>query len=410
MSWQGQFGDLIESLEFYETDEKRGFVRGARWGLAPTGGPINAALPSRAGDPGLGPRPPPARQVAPRPRRELGPLRRGPARRGNRVDAVVDGHRRLGHRRRRRSTTRWPTTRGGCSTSTSSGPRSRLEEAGALQDRGRPADALLGLAPAGHGAHGRRSRGRRCSTAGTGRTTCPTCTSSTARASSPRPASTRPRRSSRIALRAADHMVETRFDQQVPRMTTEQTGAPTDLTGGMPATDSTRMRRRSIRTRGDASRRSPTRSSQPRTACHRRARSLTDDRLRVRAPRAAGPRRAAGGGAATGARRRRRRPASTGSAQTSRRTSRRSSWSIVGGYYTDKRVRELIGYPGQMAIDVRSWRVPEYIEEGLIDAVLARGSGLARSRAPARARSQGNVPRTYAERFTESASERRRRQ
>jgi choline dehydrogenase-like flavoprotein len=49
-SWQGQFGDLIESLEFYETDEKRGFVRGARWGLAPTGGPINTALPSRAGE------------------------------------------------------------------------------------------------------------------------------------------------------------------------------------------------------------------------------------------------------------------------------------------------------------------------------------------------------------------------
>lgn len=55
MSWQGQFGDLIESLEFYETDEKRGFVRGARWGMAPTGGPINAALPSRAGEQTWGP-------------------------------------------------------------------------------------------------------------------------------------------------------------------------------------------------------------------------------------------------------------------------------------------------------------------------------------------------------------------
>jgi len=55
MSWQGQFGDLIESLEFYETDEKRGFVRGARWGLAPTGGPINTALPSRAGEQVWGP-------------------------------------------------------------------------------------------------------------------------------------------------------------------------------------------------------------------------------------------------------------------------------------------------------------------------------------------------------------------
>jgi choline dehydrogenase-like flavoprotein len=55
MSWQGQFGDLIESLEFYETDEKRGFVRGARWGMAPTGGPINTALPSRAGTQVWGP-------------------------------------------------------------------------------------------------------------------------------------------------------------------------------------------------------------------------------------------------------------------------------------------------------------------------------------------------------------------
>ena len=46
---------------------------------------------------------------------------------------------------------------------------------------------------------------------------------------------------------------------------------------------------------------------------------------------------------------------------------------IVGGYYTDKRVRELIGYPGQEAIEVKSWLVPQYLEEGLIDAVLARG-------------------------------------
>jgi choline dehydrogenase-like flavoprotein len=55
MSWQGQFGDLIESLEFYETDERRGFVRGARWGLAPTGGPVNTALPARAGEQIWGP-------------------------------------------------------------------------------------------------------------------------------------------------------------------------------------------------------------------------------------------------------------------------------------------------------------------------------------------------------------------
>jgi len=76
---------------------------------------------------------------------------------------------------------------------------------------------------------------------------------------------------------------------------------------------------------------------------------------------------------------------------------------IVGSYYTDKRVRELIGYPGQMAIDVRSWLVPEYIEEGHIDAVLARGSVWRDPRTGERA-VEGNVPRTYAERFTESAS------
>lgn len=76
--------------------------------------------------------------------------------------------------------------------------------------------------------------------------------------------------------------------------------------------------------------------------------------------------------------------------------------TIVGGYYTDKRVRELIGYPGQMAIDVKSWLVPEYIEEGHIDAVLARGSVWRDPRTGERA-AEGNVPRTYAERFTESA-------
>jgi len=54
-SWQGQFGCSIESFEFYETDESRGFVRGAKWGLDPTFGPINAALPSRAGTQSWGP-------------------------------------------------------------------------------------------------------------------------------------------------------------------------------------------------------------------------------------------------------------------------------------------------------------------------------------------------------------------
>ena len=73
---------------------------------------------------------------------------------------------------------------------------------------------------------------------------------------------------------------------------------------------------------------------------------------------------------------------------------------IVGGYYTDKRVRDLIGYPGQEAIEVRSWLVPEYIEEGLIDAVVARGPVWRDPATGTQAVSEA-APRPYAERFTE---------
>jgi hypothetical protein len=76
--------------------------------------------------------------------------------------------------------------------------------------------------------------------------------------------------------------------------------------------------------------------------------------------------------------------------------------TIVAGYYTDKRVRELIGYPGQMAIEVKSWLVPEYLDEGHIDAVLARGSVWRDPRTGQRAQ-EPNVPRTYAERFASTA-------
>lgn len=41
-SWQGVWGQHLHSLEFYETDPARGFVRGAKWGLQPTGGPVSA--------------------------------------------------------------------------------------------------------------------------------------------------------------------------------------------------------------------------------------------------------------------------------------------------------------------------------------------------------------------------------
>lgn len=72
---------------------------------------------------------------------------------------------------------------------------------------------------------------------------------------------------------------------------------------------------------------------------------------------------------------------------------------VVGGYYTDKKVRELIGYPGQIAIDVKSWLIPPYLEEGLIDAVLTRGAVWRDPRTGERAVDAG-VPRTYADLFS----------
>ena len=94
----------------------------------------------------------------------------------------------------------------------------------------------------------------------------------------------------------------------------------------------------------------------------------------------------------------RRRSVSSGSPR-SRRTCRRSSSSIVGGYYTDRRVRELIGYPGQMAIELRSWEYPAYLDEGLIDAVLARGP-VWRDPSTGQRAVVRDAPRTYAARFS----------
>ncbi|HEX2090018.1 MAG TPA: GMC family oxidoreductase [Actinomycetota bacterium] len=55
-TWKGHVGARIHSLQFYETDERRGFVRGAKWSMAPsTGGPLNAAMPARAGEAAWGP-------------------------------------------------------------------------------------------------------------------------------------------------------------------------------------------------------------------------------------------------------------------------------------------------------------------------------------------------------------------
>jgi hypothetical protein len=72
--------------------------------------------------------------------------------------------------------------------------------------------------------------------------------------------------------------------------------------------------------------------------------------------------------------------------------------AIVAGYYTDKHVRELISYPGQEALTIRSWELPRYLEEGLIDAVLARGPVWRDPETGTRA-VVTDAPRTYAERF-----------
>ena len=79
---------------------------------------------------------------------------------------------------------------------------------------------------------------------------------------------------------------------------------------------------------------------------------------------------------------------------------------IVGAYYTDRDVRERIGYPGQEALTIRSWEYPVYLEEGLIDAVLARGP-VWRDPATGHRAIVPNAPQTYAERYAaaEAAAE-----
>jgi len=39
-SWMGPSGQMIQSMQFYETDSSRDYVRGAKWNVMPTGGPL----------------------------------------------------------------------------------------------------------------------------------------------------------------------------------------------------------------------------------------------------------------------------------------------------------------------------------------------------------------------------------
>jgi hypothetical protein len=189
-------------------------------------------------------------------------------------------------------------------------------------------------------------------------------------------------------------------------MTTERTGAPTDLEGGMPATAG-----EAAGDGDDMSLSADERATFAAVADHlipaahgmpSAAEVVSDDRLRfvVRArPDLAEPLRAAlrpelGPDVTDRLARLANEPTNLSALQL----------AIVGGYYTDKRVRELIGYPGQMAIEIRSWEYPIYLEEGLIDAVLARGPVWRDPKTGQRAVVDG-VPRTYAERWSTEGGE-----
>jgi len=53
-SWQGHWGQSIYSMEFAETRPEHDFVRGGKWNLAPTGGPLTAATYPTDGKPVIG--------------------------------------------------------------------------------------------------------------------------------------------------------------------------------------------------------------------------------------------------------------------------------------------------------------------------------------------------------------------
>jgi hypothetical protein len=48
--------------------------------------------------------------------------------------------------------------------------------------------------------------------------------------------------------------------------------------------------------------------------------------------------------------------------------------TVVGAYYTHPEVRRLLRYDGQVPVEVRPEIIPNYVEEGLIDPVVDRGS------------------------------------
>ena len=168
---------------------------------------------------------------------------------------------------------------------------------------------------------------------------------------------------------------------------TQETGAPTDVEGPPALDDRERATFAAV-----ADHLIPAVADMPSAAD-----VVTDEPARVRAPRPARPGQAAQGRAASRPRRGRR--AASRAARRGAVNLAALQLAIVGGYYTDRRVRELIGYPGQMAIELRSWEYPAYLDEGLIDAVLARGP-VWRDPSTGQRAVVRDAPRTYAERFS----------
>ena len=91
-TWLGPAGQALQSLQFYETDTDRGFVRGAKWNLMPTGGPLAQTLwePGENWRDGFGRRLPPAAEQDLRALHRVGHHHRGPARRHNTVTLDPD--------------------------------------------------------------------------------------------------------------------------------------------------------------------------------------------------------------------------------------------------------------------------------------------------------------------------------
>ncbi len=373
MSWQGQFGDLIESLEFYETDEKRGFVRGARWGLAPTGGPINTALPSRAGEQIWG-----ADHHA-HVRTHLG----HGANWGLFAEDLPDEANHI---------TLSPTV-----TDSSGIPAPEVHYSMADNAR-RMLDFHIERATESMDAAGaykievdrlmRYSGWHLLGTARMGDDPETICVGPL------EPGARRPEpvRRRRLVLR---HVVggEPDVDDRVDRSSGGRSHGRDPLRAagaGMTLDDGERATLAAI-----ADHFIPAADGMPSAA-----EVLTDDRLDfvVRArPDLAEPLKAAlrpdlGPDV-------RDRLATLAGEPTNLSA---LQLSIVGGYYTDRRVRELIGYPGQVAIELRSWEYPVYLEEGLIDAVLARGP-VWRDPATGRRAVVRDAPRTYAERYSAGA-------